>query len=140
MDAMQTETDIQDRHDVSLRSGDGGNMSKDRTVEKRSSRIAIGKYILRGRGQTIELLITERKRDGKKFLTFPKGVCVSVGGVMNIIRPANFHLFGISLNRGVMKVIGKVRVVGIAGDDRVEVRLLDGKLLGGTLVERVTSE
>jgi hypothetical protein len=36
----------------------------------------------------------------------------------------------------VKKILGKVKVLGIVDDDRVEVQLLDGKFFGGTCVER----
>ncbi|MGD0338521.1 MAG: hypothetical protein ABSB78_07005 [Bacteroidota bacterium] len=110
-----------------------------RTLKKSPIRIAVGTYILRGCGPTTEILITEQKRDGRRYLTFPKGVRVAVGEVMRIIRPVRPHP-GVLSNFRMKKVLGTVKVVGIVGDDRVEVQLLDGIFFGGTCVERMNSE
>ncbi len=110
-----------------------------RMLKKNPIRIAIGPYILRGCGPTIDILITGKKRDGRRYLSFPQGVRVTVGEVMRIIRPVSPHPGVFLSNRGVNKVLGTVKVVGIVDDASVEVQLLDGKFFGGTCVERMNS-
>jgi hypothetical protein len=134
---MNTMADIPEQRSVSLLLQDKRNEYMKRTMKKSSLRIAIGPYILRGCRPTTEILITEKKRDGRRYLTFPQGVSVTAGEVMRIIRPIRPHPDVFLSNRGVNKVLGTVKVVGIVDNDRVEVRLLDGKFFGGTCVERM---
>jgi hypothetical protein len=137
---MHTQTENMEQSTNSLLFHNSGNGNGKRMLKKISLRIAIGPYILRGCGPTTEILITEKKSDGRRYLTFPLGVRVTTGEVMHIVRHIWSHTGVFLSNHRVKKVLGKVIVVGIVGDGRVEVQLLDGKFFGGTYVERMNSE
>jgi hypothetical protein len=134
---MHDNAGIPKHHSVPLRPQIMENEFNKGTMKKNPLRIIIGHYILRGCGPTTELLITEKRRDGRNYLTFPEGARATVGEVMWILRPVSLHLGFFMLKSGVMMRLGKIEVVEIIGDNRVEVRLLSGTFFGGTCVGKI---
>jgi hypothetical protein len=140
MEYMQTIARNSESQPVSLHLRDIGNDYTERSRGKNHLRIALGPYILRGCGPTIELLLTEKKRDGRRYLTFTQGFHMTAGDFMHIVRPVWLYPTGFLSYRRVLKVIGKVKVLEIVDTNRVEVQLIDGKFFGGTRVEKIDPE
>lgn len=105
------------------------------TTSKPPLRIALGSFVLWGRGPLLHLKVVELLRDGT-YLTFPDGAELSNGGVFYIVRPL-ISCHGSYLFSGKpRKVVATVQVVRTTSDTRALVTILSGSLLEGMSAEK----
>jgi hypothetical protein len=107
------------------------------TTSKAPLRIALGSFILWGKGSLLPLKLVELMRDGT-YLTFPDGTEVTNGGVFFIVRPLiSYH--GSYLFPGKpRKVVATVQVVRTTNKTRALVTILSGSLLEGVSAEKAS--
>ncbi len=95
----------------------------------------IGRFIFGGNKQMYHISSIELNRDGV-YLTFPQGTILTEGEIFRIVRPLgsykyDYFSFGCPRN-----VVAKVKVLKIAGNARVLVQVLHGRVTNGVSAER----
>ncbi len=99
-------------------------------------RIAFGPFIFCGFGPLYDILVVELNKDGI-YITFPPSMEVAVGDCLLILRPLGSYP-GVYFSSGrARKIIGKVKVLKIIGDGRVDAQRLEGKVVGGCKAEKL---
>ena len=95
----------------------------------------IGRFVFGTPGQMYHISCIELNRDGF-YLTFPQGTLLTEGEIFRIVRPLgsykyDYFSFGCPRN-----LVAKVKVLKIAGNGRVLVQVLKGRVANGVSAER----
>jgi hypothetical protein len=101
-----------------------------------SRALRIGRFILRGGGPFHELPLIEVSRN-RTCLMFRQGTHLAVGQIYEIVRPIRIRDdFGRWPVRP-RKVVARVKILGIEGETRAIVHVLNGSVIRGYWAERV---